>query len=272
MHSRFTRALAALTLALVLAVPTMVSAELGNSGKITEALNTDMISNITLDVRGLNVMFHETSDNETARAELDATVVGIDSADVTYGLTVNDNEDGSGINIQAYHDQDKTVIGINSITLNIYIPKTGVEMMTVTMQDSDLSIGEFTINEINAKATGGKISFTKTTLPTMTLEGNDTGMNLEGDFTNITITAATQGVKLTSHTVPQMMMITMTSADAQIKIPEESAFALNYSLTDGKFSTNFMNDYNEASGSVTNGAGTYTYTLNATNGNIKLEK
>ena len=264
------RALLALTLVLMVSIPVLGSAAVGNSGKITKDLTDEMLPGIQLNTRNLDVVFHEANVDETPMAELDATVVGIDSAEVSYGLDVTEMEGGA--KIEAFHEKDKTVIGIDNVKLHIYLPKDAMEKLTVTMEEGTLSLGEFALSELDATAVGGKYDLTKSTIETLKLNGNDTEMNLEGSFTNVDINSVKRGVKLTSHTAPAMLKITATEGDVEVKVPEDSAFTVNYTVTDGKVSTNLVEEFAEESGSFTYGSGSAQYEFNVTNGSLKLNK
>lgn len=272
MAKSISRMLIAFALTVILVVPVYGFAAVGNSGEITEALNAEKTGHITLDVAGLNVELYETTDGEVPKAELDATVVGIDSENVKYDLQVTEEEHRTVI--KAFHEQedDESVIGIDSATLRVYVPASTLESLTLDMTESVFSIGETVVGKIAGKAEGGKYDLTKTTVETLDLAGNGTEMNLEGNFTDIKIVSANYGVKLTSHTAPNSMNIDVTDGDVDVKVPEDASFKVHYTITDGSISSNMVATIEQDSGSFTYGTGDARYDFNIVNGELNLNK
>ena len=261
-----------LMLALVLMLPSMGLAEIGNSANIKKDLPVEKLTNMELSATGVNVEFKMLDKAEDAPyAELDATVVGIDSANIQYGLEVNETD--TGVQIVVNHG-DGTVIGINRVSLYIFVQKdTTIESLALTMHDSDLTANEVNIQNVSGNLADSKIHAGKATIGMIDLTTNTSDLNLEGAISGLKLQATGGTVKMATSVVPSEITVNATETTVEIKVPETAeGFVLNYDLTESEFKTDHASEYEENAGTVTVGNGASPFTFNITNGKLHLNK
>lgn len=307
----FSRIATALLLAVVLTVPMVSTASaIGNSDTIRKDLTADRLGQIQLNASDINVVLKATDDSPYA--ELDATVVGIDSAQVTYSLNVtdtdltgsnndttnttdsnttddnNDNTDNNtddnsdnstsdnnqvgGIVIEAMHDGE-TVIGIDRVTLTLYVPADAINTLELNLTDSDLRFDDVNVNELTGTMTGSKLSVMDTHIQKLSLNATDSDINLAGEVREIDLEAKDGTSKITSTVLPTDVKVTASNNNVDLKIPDDSqGFKATYTMNKGSFRNDFVNDYDQDGGDITYGNGSSTFEFNMTDSNINLTK
>lgn len=241
---------------------------LHNSGKIRKELNADKLANVLLTISGIDVELEVAKDG--TYAELDATVLGINATDVSYDLTVTETE--TGTEIEAFHKGKD--IGINSVKLHIYVPADAIAALTVAMDDSDLEIDELTIGSITGTlTTQSKIETDDAVIASVEITATDSEIELDGAITAAVLNTTMGKIKVDSSIVPETLKITADGTNVTVKVPDTAeGFAVNYSLTEGTFTTAFASEVVEQKGSVTIGEGKGAFDIEVIKGTLKIDR
>lgn len=256
-----------MALAIMMILPGAALAELTNSGKITENLNPEKLEMITLKTEGLDVEIKKI-ENATPFAELDATVIGINAEDVSYDLQVTENDEGTVI--EAHHTGSD--IGINHVKLYIYVPEDVMDTLALDTTDTDVKVEDVRAQYLTGNMTGGKLHGNGTII-NMDVTTAQTDIDFDGSVGGLDVTATGGRVKVISDMFLAGAQVTATDADVEVKIPEDvGGFTVNYTVTEGKLNTNFVQAYSEETGSFVHGDGTATYDFTVNNGTLKIEK
>lgn len=270
MNKRISLVLTALMLSLMMIVPAAGGlAEVGQEMK--KDLPADKLANLTITANGLGIHLRETED--APYAEMDATVLGINSADVDYGFDVS--ETANGLEINAHHTG--RTIGIDYVKLNIYLPKDAVETLTLNLTDSEITHellhSGVSLKSIEGTIDGGKLTATDLLGSAIKLQTTNTDVNLKGEMTNIDVSANGGNLKFESTVVPEAITVNSTDTDVDVKVPETiEGFTVTYKITSGKFSTDYAEGYSEEDGSVAVGNGVAPFNFTVTNGTLVVKK
>lgn len=270
MNKRISLVLTALMLSLMLIVPAAGGlAEVGQ--ELKKDLPADKLANLTITANGLGIHLRETED--APYVEMDATVLGINSADVDYGFDVS--ETGNGVEINAHHTG--RAIGIDYVTLNIYLPKDAVETLPLNLTDSEITHellhNGVSLQSIEGTIDGGKLTATSLLGSAIQLQTTNTDVSLKGEMTSIDVNANGGNLWFDSTTVPTAITVSSTDTNVDVKVPETiEGFTVTYKITSGKFTTDYAEGYSEVDGSVAVGNGVAPFTFTMTNGFLHVRK
>lgn len=263
---KLTRMLMVFSLVALLAIPATSMAEIGNSGKITKELPADL-ENLTINAKNVDVELKLAKDGVAPYAELDATVIGIHSADVTYTLEVTEDENGTVIDVS----HNGTDIGIDDVDVHIYVPGA-LKNLAVNLNGSDMEIDRVYTQIISGEVIGGELEAKHGEVYDLNLTLNNAELDFEGVIGGVTLTADRSEIDLSSTTVPEGLVITGSDTDIDLRLPKN--FSLTYDITGGRFHTNLMEGYHESNGTMHFGEGgpTFTVTLNVGRLDVKEAK
>lgn len=253
-------------LAVMLVAPASQGHALGKSGTITEELPLALLPNLTLHAEGVLVEFHETED--APYAELDATVLGINSADVEYAMTVTEAE--NGLIIDATHTGKD--IGLNRVKLNIYLPENILDNLAIDLHDSDMALKDTRVQILSGSMENSKMTGDDDII-TLDVDVTDSNINIDGLVGGIDLQCANSDIKIHTSEMPAGLTITGTDTDVTLKLPaDDEGFALAYSVTDGELSTNFADDYDKHSGTITHGDGLQAFSITLDHAHLSIHK
>lgn len=268
MKKSITQTIVALMMAVVLVVPVAALADIGNSGNIHEALDAGKLANLTIRANGLDIELKDAKD-EAPYAELDATVIGINSADVDYGMTVTDAE--GGLVIEGHHTGSD--IGINRVKLHVFVPASAIETLTLDLTDSNLDVDELTIDTIKGTMSDSKLDADKVTLNNLDVQTNNSDVDFDGAVYAAKVDSTDGKVDIESSVIPATLDITGAKTKVELKVPETAeGFVLSYDMTGGEFHSNYLDAFNETTGTVTMGAGNATFNIKLTDGELRIDK
>lgn len=275
MKHPFTRALLACALCLLLVLPAAGLAEgvidsLENSDTVKQPLNPDLVANLTLNLENIDATIKAVAEDEDPYAELDATVLGIDSDDVTYNMSITELE--NLLYVDAYHRGDN--IGIDRVKLTLYVPAEGIENLSLTANGGSLTIDGVPVQMLKGNATGAEITAAAAVIASVSLSGEDTKINLHGEINGMSITAT--GGEVTVHTsvLPVPAAIIATNADVTLQLPDtDEGFQLQYDVSgNGEVDTDFTDTTIADQGSVTVGEGKALVSITMDGGSLRLHK
>lgn len=263
----FTRVLLTLVISALLVIPAVSLAEIGNSDTIKENLNESALSTLTINAEGLDIALHGTKD--APYAELDATVIGINSADVEYGMTVTESDGGTIID--AHHKG--TDIGINHVKLEIYVPESSIETLKLNLTSSDLTDNELNLATITGSTSGGKLHVKDGQIGTLDLQLDKSELSFAGQVDTVRLTTTDGSVHIDSSVVPATLDINGSGTKVTLAVPDTAlGFTLHYDLANTKANSIFFNGFSETTGTETYGSGGGTFTVKLTDGELHLNK
>lgn len=262
-------AVMALSLCMLLVVPTAGLADLTNSDTLRVDMTAEQFASLALELENTDLEIKK-ADDTTYYAELDATVIGLNAEDVTYDLTLTEADGTATLN--AYHRGSD--IGINRVKVTVYAPEEAIQTLTLNMTDSDLVIDSLTIGTVDGTVTGGKVeSRDNAKLGNVSLNTTDTDISLKGEIGALTMNTTEGKIEMHSQIVPQTVTINATGADVDLKVPEtKEGFVVTYDIIDGKLTTDFSEQVVEEKGTVSFGDGAATFDIQMTGGGLRVHK
>lgn len=222
-------------------------------GVIIYPLDPAALARLSVHAAAMDVVFKDVGRDEPY-AELDATVLGIHSAEVQYALNVT--PDGDGLRIDASHSGE--VIGLNRVRLTVNVPTDAVKSLVLALDACDLSLEGLTLANVTGTATGGHLRLRQGRIDNLWLQTTDADMTLEGALDDAGLDITRGAIHINSTMVPRRLHITGEDADVTVRVPDTSdGFSVAYSLIDAQAETAFLNEQLRETGHAVygNGAG-----------------
>lgn len=255
---------------MALAVAIMIPATgmaIGNSATDRQALEVAKLENLKVSADNMDITFKVAEDESCA--ELDATVIGLGSEDVDYGMDITE-EDGYLV-ITTFHTG--TDIGINRVKLNVFLPKDAMRNLSLDLKDSDLTLDAVDAHIIGGTLTSSKLIGKDSLTTSLDVTAIDSEVNYAGEVGGLDIEAQNTKVDINTTLMPIAATVNGTDSNVTLKVPEEGeGFTLTYSINEGKLSTNFADDYDKENGSIVIGDGEAAFNMTLTNGNLHVNK
>lgn len=252
-----------LLVALVI-VPMVSEADIGNSGQIVKDLPAS-IENLTINASNADIRLKVAAEGQAPHAEMDATVFGIHSADVTYGIDVNETDGSCVIDI---HHNGKD-FGINDVDVNIYVSGP-LKNLSLDLDNCDLDMKDIyaqisTGRLMNSEIDGDSIEISSLT---MTLERSD--LDLKGIVEGVDLTTYGSEIDIRTSIVPEGLVINGSDSEVELRIPK--SFSLEYDVKTGYLHTNAINEYHEREGTIHFGEGGPLFTVKLDGGGLDVKE
>lgn len=254
----------ALLLAMLMTVPSVSLADIGNSGKITKDL-PETVEDLTINASNVDIKLKVVAEGKPPYAEMDATVFGIHSDDVTYNLDITETDDGVTIDIK-HSGKD---FGINNVDVDIYMPGP-LKNLTLMLENCDIAM-----NDIYSQIATGHLSDSEIDGKgmevyslTMTLVHSD--LELRGIIGGVDLTADKSEIDIRTSIVPEGLEINGSDSEVELAIPK--GFSLKYDVKTGYFYTNTVKEYHEREGTIQLGEGGPQFTVDLNGGRVNVKE
>lgn len=259
-----TKWMLALLLVALLIVPAVSLADLGNSGKITRDLPAEL-ENLTINAANADIKLKVIAEGAAPYVELDAMVVGIHSADVTYNLTVTEVDDATVIDV-SHNGKD---FGINDVNVNIYVPGP-LKNMTLNLQDSDMDMKGIYAQILTGELTDSDIDGDSMEVYDLKMDLQHTELDIRGIVGGVNLTTNLSEIEIRTSVVPEGLVISGTNSEVDLRIPKN--FSLTYDVKTGYFHTNVVDEYREQDGTIRYGVGGPTFTVTLDGGRLEVKE
>lgn len=266
MNRNMMRILLALAMTLALALPATGLA-MGNSDRIVEPLNADLLETVTINATGVDIVLRAT--DRDPYAELDAVVVGVDSADVGYDLKISEQDGGTVIDA-THTGRD---YGINYVVVTVYVPQSVIRNLVVGLSDSDLTLEGVDAHIITGTMTNAELEGKRSVTMGLNLTATDSDIEYKGQVGGIDITATRGEIDIETSILPAGMTIVGDRTEIDLKLPETAeGFTLAYDVKGGRFETDFIRDYHRETGSLVHGSGAVSFSIASPGGKVEVER
>lgn len=184
------------------------------------------------------------------------------------------------------------VFGSQSTSLKISLPSKQYEELKLKITSGRMSVEDINTKTADFSMTSGKIEVSRVTAAEMSLKlssgrmevENSTASNLvtnqtsgtlvaEGKFDEIKTQLTSGKLELETSVLPRETSIKLTSGKAELKLPENNGFTLDYKKTSGSIKSDFISIGKDVKkGSVNYKSGGPQIHVDITSGSVSIEK